>query len=141
MGNHSVDIMAINETWLRRGEEDRAPSIPGYKFRHIPRPMSTRGGRGGGVAFYIRNGINARVKAHPEHPTVEQLWLGLTINKSKLLIGTAYRPPWQDLELFLDAITASISALAPYDNIILLGDLNVNLLNEHSANSRQLLGF
>uniref|UniRef100_A0A2A4IWQ4 Reverse transcriptase domain-containing protein n=1 Tax=Heliothis virescens TaxID=7102 RepID=A0A2A4IWQ4_HELVI len=141
MGNHSVDIMAINETWLRSGEEDRAPSISGYKFRHIPRPVSTRGGRGGGVAFYIRNGINARVKAHPEHPSVEQLWLGLTINKTKLLIGTAYRPPWQDLELFLDAITASISALAPYDNVIILGDINVNLLHTNSAKSRQLMGF
>ncbi|PZC74075.1 hypothetical protein B5X24_HaOG208392 [Helicoverpa armigera] len=143
MGNHSVDIMAINETWLRKGEEDRAPSLAGYKFKHthVPRPVSTRGGRGGGVAFYIKNGINARVKAHPEHPTVEQLWLSLTINKRKLLIGTAYRPPWQDLELFLDAITASISALAPYDNVILLGDLNVNLLNSNTSKSRQLMEF
>ncbi|KAH9637965.1 hypothetical protein HF086_010133 [Spodoptera exigua] len=141
MGNHSVDIMAINETWLRSGEEDRAPSISGYKFKHIPRPVSTRGGRGGGVAFYIRNGINARVRAHPEHSTVEQLWLGLTVNKTKLLIGTAYRPPWQDLELFLDAITASVSALGPYDNIILLGDLNVNLLNSNSSKTRQLMDF
>ncbi|KAJ8706722.1 hypothetical protein PYW07_012800 [Mythimna separata] len=141
MGNHSVDIMAINETWLRKGEEDRAPSVPGYKLRHIPRPVSIRGGRGGGVAFYIKDGINARVKVHPEHPNVEQLWLGLTINRKRLLIGTAYRPPWQDLEEFLDAITASISALAPYDSLVLLGDLNVNLLHVNSSKTKQLTAF
>ncbi|KAG7299985.1 hypothetical protein JYU34_017020, partial [Plutella xylostella] len=35
---YDVDIMAINETWLREGEIDRAPVIPGYKLRHTPRP-------------------------------------------------------------------------------------------------------
>ncbi|XP_048486439.1 uncharacterized protein LOC125490638 [Plutella xylostella] len=30
--------MAINETWLREGEIDRAPVIPGYRLRHTPRP-------------------------------------------------------------------------------------------------------
>ncbi|KAH9639655.1 hypothetical protein HF086_009108 [Spodoptera exigua] len=138
---HTVDVMAINETWLRRGEEDRAPSINGYKFKHIPRPVTTRGGRGGGVAFYIRNIRNARVRPHPEHPTVEQLWLGLSINGRKVLVGTAYRPPWQDLEVFLDAMVTSVSALASYDNLVLLGDLNVNLLDANSSKCKQLTSF
>ncbi|CAH2105512.1 unnamed protein product [Euphydryas editha] len=38
MSRHNVDIMAINETWLKTGEEDRAPRLPGYRLRHIPRP-------------------------------------------------------------------------------------------------------
>lgn len=43
------DILAINETWLREGEENRAPRLPGYRLKHIPRPSHIRGGRGGGV--------------------------------------------------------------------------------------------
>ncbi|KAH9637113.1 hypothetical protein HF086_002807 [Spodoptera exigua] len=35
----------------------------------------------------------------------------------------------------------SVSALGPYDNIILLGYLNVNLLNSNSSKTRQLMGF
>ncbi|KAH9645342.1 hypothetical protein HF086_002968 [Spodoptera exigua] len=141
MGNHPVDIMAVNETWLRRGEDDRAPSVPGYRLKHIPRPLSIRGGRGGGVAFYIRNGIPARVRAHPEHANVEQLWLTLTVHRIKLLIGTAYRPPWLELESFLDGLTKSIGGLAPFDNLILLGDFNVNMADVNSSKSKELADF
>ncbi|XP_063632474.1 probable cytochrome P450 313a1 [Cydia splendana] len=53
--------MAINETWLREGEEGRAPVVPNYSLRHVPRPRSVRE-RGGGVGFYIRkaNGVTLR---------------------------------------------------------------------------------
>ena len=127
MSHHSVDIMAINETWLRKGEEGRAPSVPGYQLRHIPRPMTIRDGRGGGVAFYIKSGMSTRARTHPHHPTVEQMWISLTTKTKKLFVGTAYRPPWLGLDVFLEAITDSICALAPYDNLILLGDFNVNM--------------
>uniref|UniRef100_A0A2A4JM54 Reverse transcriptase domain-containing protein n=1 Tax=Heliothis virescens TaxID=7102 RepID=A0A2A4JM54_HELVI len=141
MSNYSVDIMAINETWLRKGEDDRAPSVPGYRLKHIPRPTTIRGGRGGGVAFYLKNGITARIRAHPEHSNVEQLWLNLNVSKNKLLIGTAYRPPWLELHSFLDALTDSISGLAPYDHLILLGDFNVNMLDVDSTKTKELTEF
>ncbi|XP_047038995.1 uncharacterized protein LOC124643913 [Helicoverpa zea] len=141
MGNYSVDIMAINETWLRKGEDGRAPSVPGYRLKHIPRPTTVRGGRGGGVAFYLKNGITARIRPHPEHSNVEQLWLNLNVNKKKLLIGTAYRPPWLELHTFLDALTDSISGLAPYDHLILLGDFNVNMLDVDSTKTKELTEF
>ncbi|KAJ8704223.1 hypothetical protein PYW08_012947 [Mythimna loreyi] len=148
MCNHAVDIMAINETWLRKGEEDRAPSVPGYRLKHLPRPVSVRGGRGGGVAFNIRDGVAARVRVHPAHDEVEQLWLGLTVNKKKLLIGTAYRPPWLNLEIFIEGLTASMCGLAPYDHVILLGymslsmgDKNKNHIPPHDMEGRQDDGY
>ncbi|XP_063358853.1 laminin subunit alpha lam-3-like [Cydia amplana] len=71
--------MAINETWLHDGEEGRAPVIPNYRLRHIPRPRSVRA-RGGGVGFYVKNGVAARRCAHPPDMGVEQMWLKLSIN-------------------------------------------------------------
>lgn len=43
----SVDVTAINETWIRAGEEARVPAPSGYKLRHIPRTAAVRspGGR------------------------------------------------------------------------------------------------
>ncbi|KAG7295333.1 hypothetical protein JYU34_022349 [Plutella xylostella] len=93
MQQYSADIMAINETWLREGGDDCAPVVPGYKLRHVPRPRALRD-RGGGVGFYVRRGINTRIRAHPISPTVEQMWLSCTVNSIKLLVGTAYRPEW-----------------------------------------------
>lgn len=69
---HAVDILAINETWLRVGEEARAPAPQGYRLRHIPRPAG-RYARGGGVGFYLRRGIHARLLEHPHSPLVEQM--------------------------------------------------------------------
>lgn len=94
MNKHSVVVMAINETRLRLGEEGRAPKVPGYRLQHLPRPESVRGGRGGGVAFYIKSGLNTKIRKHPIQTYVEQLWLSLSINGRNILIGTVYRPPW-----------------------------------------------
>lgn len=129
---NTIDILAINETWLRPGEEGRAPVVPGYRLRHIPRSSNVRSGRGGGVGFYLKRTINACTWCYPVDPRfalVEQMWLTIKLNTKKIAIGTAYRPPWQDLDLFLDAVCDAISSLGHCEHIILLGDFNVNMLN------------
>lgn len=140
MERHSVDIMAINETWLREGEEGRAPAVPGYRLRHVPRPQGVRA-RGGGVGFYIRRGLTLRVLPHPPHPSVEQMWLGINVNGQKICIGTAYRPPWLNVDLFIDALSSSLESLAWCNSTILLGDFNINLLNDGDSNCNKLKDF
>ncbi|XP_063831734.1 uncharacterized protein LOC135080943 [Ostrinia nubilalis] len=140
LDHHDVDILAINETWLRAGEEGRAPAPPGYRLRHVPRPSTVRS-RGGGVGFYIKNGINARMIHHPSPLSVEQMWLGLNLSGIKLAIGTAYRPPWLNIDTFIDALSESISSLGKYDKILLLGDFNINILNTQDVQTKKLLDF
>ncbi|KAJ8721117.1 hypothetical protein PYW08_006582 [Mythimna loreyi] len=139
-----VDIMMINETWLRTGEEGRAPSVPGYRLRHIPRSTSVKRGRGGGVGIYFKQGLNVRSHYHPassSHTTVEQLWVTISIRGIKLAIGTAYRPPWQDVELFLDAVSSSVNSLTQCEYTILLGDFNINMLNNSDSKTDKLVSF
>lgn len=140
MDDIAVDIMAINETWLRQGEEGRAPCVPGYRLRHVPRPRSVRG-RGGGVGFYVRCGVRARTVPHPPAPAVEQMWLRLNVNSHSVIIGTAYRPPWLDVNIFLDAITDSLSSFSGADRVILLGDFNINMLNPCDNKTKLLNNF
>lgn len=140
-----LDLLAINETWLRTGEEGRAPHVSGYRLRHIPRPTGGRS-RGGGVAFFIKSntGMSVRTWAHPVdplHKLVEQMWVILTLNGKKLVIGTAYRPPWMDVDLFFDAITDSITSIPVYDNLILLGDFNINYLNKNENKTLKFMSF
>ncbi|XP_047984695.1 uncharacterized protein LOC125225161 [Leguminivora glycinivorella] len=59
---YDVDIMAINETWLRAGQEARAPAPAGYRLRHVPRAPGGARTRGGGVGFYIKRGISLQTK-------------------------------------------------------------------------------
>ncbi|CAG4957419.1 unnamed protein product [Colias eurytheme] len=140
MDRHNVDIMAINETWLREGEDGRAPAVPGYRLRHIPRPTSIRT-RGGGVGFYIKNGMSARIIPHPVAESIEQMWMKLSLNGQVTIVGTAYRPPWLDINKFLDALIDSISSFSWYDSIVIMGDFNVNLLNSSHVNSKKVTSF
>ena len=140
MDKHNADLVGINETWLREGEEGRAPVVPGYRLRHIPRPRDVRS-RGGGVGFYLRRGLRASVCAHPPAPPVEQMWLNTSVAGARLIIGTAYRPPWLNVDIFIDAMTNTICTLsAQCDYIILIGDFNIDILS-NSYDSKKLISF
>ncbi|KAF9815861.1 hypothetical protein SFRURICE_009759 [Spodoptera frugiperda] len=45
------------------------------------------------------------------------------INK---IFGDAYRPPWLDVDTFLDSLTVSINSMPFCDYTVLLGDFNIN---------------
>ncbi|CAH2210661.1 jg17509, partial [Pararge aegeria aegeria] len=141
MSEIDVDIIAINETWIREGEEGLAPVVPGYRLLHKPRPANVRGGRGGGVGFYIKKTIKIKILDHPNLQPVEQMWLTTKINGKRITIGSAYRPPWQDVNLFLEALTQSVTNFSDCDNIVLLGDFNINLLNPYDNKSKLFNDF
>ncbi|KAL0831856.1 hypothetical protein ABMA28_001386 [Loxostege sticticalis] len=140
MDDLTPDIMAINETWLGPGEEDRAPKLTDYRLRHTPRPSHIKKGLGGGVGFYVRRGINVRACPHPvTSASVEQMWISTRLLNQVIIIGTAYRPPWLDPEVFLNAITESVASFTWADGLVLTGDFNINLLNEGSSRCRELM--
>ncbi|KOB51865.1 hypothetical protein OBRU01_27005, partial [Operophtera brumata] len=152
-----VDILATNETWLREGEEARAPSVPGYRLRHAPRPHRSaavagraRGGgvgfyikragraRGGGVGFYIKRGVSARLLSHPETPGVDQMWLRLCVNGHKLARGVRARllshPETPGVDQMWLRLCVNGHKLA------VAGDFNIDLINSDS-DSKKLRDF
>ena len=132
--------MAINETWLREGEDRRAPAHPGYRLRHIPRPARIRS-LGGGVGFYIRRRLYSRRIHPPQALSVEQMRLSLSVSGYWLAVGTAYQPPWLSVETFLDAMTEAVSSFSMYDIVILVGDFNIDLLSQNDANVKKFRAF
>lgn len=86
---YKLDILAVNETWIKPDEEKFAPILLGYSFKHKPRTTSARGG---GVGFYVKRELRVRVRHHPDS-LLEQLWLELSLpGRGCLAVGTAYRP-------------------------------------------------
>lgn len=140
MDRFKADIVAINETWLAEGQQGRAPAVPGYRLRNSPRPQSVRHGRGGGVGFYIKHNIRVRYLKHPEN-NIEQLWLSSKLNGYHIAIGTAYRPPWMNIDLFIDALTESVSIFSYHELIVLLGDFNINMLDINNKNVSKMCQF
>ena len=130
------DILAINETWLKAGEESLAPVLPGYKFLHKAR----QGKKGGGVGFYIRQGINFRTQSHPAS-ILEQFWLEVRLSGVTLAIGTAYRPETVAVSDALDGISESLNVMAHCDHTCFLGDLNIDIIRKETTDAIELGNF
>ena len=64
IGDNSIDIMVITETWLSSDGKDSGPvaslTTSGYAIYHLPRSNS----RGGGLATVHRQGLTAELMPH-----------------------------------------------------------------------------
>jgi len=122
----NFDVVALTETWLKPFIGDHLIEIPGY---FIVRNDRIHKG-GGGVAAYIKNSIKATTIFAPvsDEFSPEQLWFEVKTRTKNLTLGIAYRPP----NLPISSIQNFDDALYNYannnDDVILLGDFNVNLL-------------
>lgn len=138
MEQHKPDILALNETWIKAGDEKYAPRIPGYILKHKPRP---HGVTGGGVGFYIRRNLKIRVRAQTAS-IMEQMWLELKLpGLGCLAIGTAYRPESVKVDTAIEELGEMIAAFGYCKHIFLLGDLNINLIHSGKKPASDLIAF
>ena len=127
---HRFSIIALSETWI-----SNQPLIPfhldGYTFIHSDRLS----GRGGGVAFFVKNNIDFSLRDimpdRYEDSTFEFLFIDCSIGfNQKFTVGVVYRKPNSNIDLFLDNYNSLLDmACSSNRNIIVTGDFNINLLN------------
>ena len=124
MLSQTLDILALSETRLDNTFTDAAVSIEGFS---LVRPDRCRSG--GGVAFYIRNVIDYKIRSDFSDPDLEFLCIQIQKPKAKpFLLSNWYRPPNSPIELFdkFDVLLGKIEAENIESNI--LGDINCNML-------------
>ena len=98
-----IAIFTLSETWLTEAIPDQSIDIEGYNVIRLDRnwadqerPNETK--RGGGVACYVKKGLNFSDSAHANLNVsckdVEMLWLKLTLNNVRpIVVVSIYRPP------------------------------------------------
>ncbi|CAH2100185.1 unnamed protein product [Euphydryas editha] len=133
---YAPDILAINETWIKTGEEVLAPAIPNYRFLHRARQDK----RGGGVGFYIRQDSKTSSIQHPPS-SLEQMWLQVKLPGVNIALGTAYRPESVGVLEAMDALDASLNISAHCDFTCILGDFNIDVSCKDSPKVKELLNF
>lgn len=132
----SYDIIAVTETWLSADVLDDAVYVHGYSIILKDRPT-----RAGGVAFYIKNDIDY-VPFNLIQDNVEQLWIQIKVGKEKLALGVAYRPDWVQITNFFNALEESLAYVVPAcDDLICVGDFNIDLLQVNSLKSNNFFEF
>jgi hypothetical protein len=124
----SIDIMMVQETRTTKNVIDGRMHITGYTYVRRDRGK----GAAGGVALYIRNGLNpSKVKFVSSYEIVGAIcWLGNTA----FLVASAYKPPTTNSDTFFDAVSDFINSNTKYATIIIGMDDNCDLLKASTSN-------
>lgn len=132
-------VISICETWLHSGIHDSLISRKDYYIIRNDR----EGKRGGGVACYVHCSLKAKLlDASPSMYSESPEFLLIELSQAcggKLLFVSMYRPP--NTRLFTNFISSYNKIAHAYNNIIIAGDLNCNLLtdNTYSRHLRELI--
>lgn len=119
----NIDILTLTETWLYPNESPFI-FIQGYSAIHECRKI----GRGGGVSIFLKEELNFNILESESVENCEFIIIEITSVQPKPKIGIFYRPPKVDISKFFQIIN-DITGI--YNNLILLGDMNLNLLENN----------
>lgn len=112
------DVIVLSECWLPTAKS--IPELSGYSYSATTRHKT----QNEGVVMYYKNNLEVVT----EEPFVTDAnCLLLKINKDTSILGI-YRPPHvSDTTSFNNAIDLQLSKLSTYKNIILCGDVNIDI--------------
>ena len=119
------DILCFTETHLNDNVPTSDLKINGFNkmFR------KDRSCHGGGILVYTADHIVTTRRIDLESPTVETLWLEVTLQCSPLLICGAYRSEISPT-LFFEHLSRSLESAIEFSPLLTItGDININFLN------------
>ena len=125
-----IDVLGLCETFLDENVDASEYAISGYKVvtRH-------RNRHGGGVLFYIKEGVRFQVIDLNVSNNVESLWIKIQCVSVSVALGVVYRPPSANVSYYDSMLDQLDHIHAHYDKVILMGDLNYNYLSENYKSS------
>ena len=126
------DIIGVTEAWLK-DHNKCLYSLENYNSEHLIRPKK----KGGGVSIFLREHIGYKLREDLTKISEESEMLFIEIDKDtikarkNILIGLIYRPPGTNINTFNETMV-EIHGKIKNENkkIYLMGDFNINLLNE-----------
>ena len=136
-GKAPIDLLCIDETKLDASFPDAQFHLEGYQY---PPFRQDRENNGGGKMTFIKEGLIAKRLYSYEDSTSETICLEVTISKKKWCITFAYRPPYSsNKDGFFKELNKSLSNIArKYENILLVGDLNIDILDKKKDSKNYL---
>ena len=106
----------------------------------------------GGIALLLRKNkfaqiteldsnkkFNIKSKCKCRNCLIENKWLSFKIGNQKVILGGIYRHPNGEIDHFNEALKNTLSHIHDDTLAIILGDININLLNEDDARSNNYL--
>lgn len=125
----TVDILFLSETKLDQSFVDCQFKVDNYTLWRADRTS-----RGGGIAAYLRSDIAGDRKKNLEFDFIESIGIELILNNKKWFLCGAYKPPSMSDSTFTNDFTKNLDKITcNYDNFMILGDLNFDMLNDEKC--------
>ena len=130
IGKMSLDYLVISETKLDESFPSAQFNISNYEIRN----RRDRDKNGGGLIELVRKGFITKRLINYETRFCETICSEFTVSKKKWICFSVYRPPsYNNLIIFFEELTKSVcKSLNTYDNIIVMGDFNIDV-NKNEA--------
>ena len=127
--------MCIVESWLSQDIADSELFIPNYSIIRLDRNR-----HGGGVLIYFLTTLTANT-LYKGSADLELLIVSLKLSTFVIVIALMYRPPGVTDIIFdeLFSVLCSHVNVSLFNNFVLIGDFNVNLLSPCNALCHKLL--
>ena len=123
----NTDVFAMSETWIRPDASqaylsDISPQ--GHTLFHQPRESR----RGGGVAFLVKNELQASRIPTDTYSSFENLLIKISLQNESCLFLTIYKPPSTSPATFYKQFNALLENIYPTtDNLVIIGDFNIHM--------------
>ena len=120
--NNEIDILMVSETKL----DDTFPTAQ-FLMQGFSTPFrNDRTSKGGGILLYVREDIPCKIIKTETDAYYEGFFIEINLRKKKWLLSCSYNSHKNNIGTHLQIIAKTLDKLiASYDNIILLGDFNV----------------
>ena len=138
--NYLPDIIILSETWLTNENKEYA-ILNGYQSKHVIREI----GCSGGISVFYANELNIEVlnELCLCNSSIECCAMKLTMHAKVYYIVGIYRPHSGTAETFTAELVEIFTKIPNFiqQNIILLGDFNINLLETSRIPTQVLCNF
>ena len=129
--DNSIDVLMVSETKLDNSFPDSQFLIEGFSTPY----RLDRTAKGGGILLYVREDIPSKtLKGIKVDESFEGFFIELNLRSKKWLLGCSYNPHRDKITSHLRNISSALDKLsADYENIILLGDFNIQVEEKEMA--------
>ena len=123
-----IHVLCIDETKLDESFPDAQFHIEGYQY---PAFRKDRNKNGGGKTVYVKEGFIANGILAYENINIETTCIEIIISKRKWCLTFAYRPRYNNNKatLFMELNKSLYNIARKYENILIIGHLNINFGN------------
>lgn len=135
MSANKIDVLSLTETWLNEKTHNGLIRIPEYKVYRYDRKLNKRGG---GIAVYVQGRLTVNASVYEElnisDKDIEVLVLSIRQKCTKpITVISVYRPPQGNQKSGIEKLKQIIQAVNRDEDIVVLGDLNIDYSNKRCA--------